>query len=235
MPKGKKREKPQIKRWSAENPVIKAGIFQLLAQDFAKPKSFTKLWKHVKDNKICTKNTLVVYLEKMLETKEIVPVRTKMKVKKIKRQRYNYALPDWKEWAKEKSEYDKRLNTEAKRSRKVVHEMIRLLKSGELNDNEVFTLVYCTLLDFELKQLQGFDLLFKSQNISRFFASSIIQDFFEVPFNLRILFLWACHELCPESSKKAIVTLVNRKRELLDGLAYRDFLKIYGLIGNTSG
>ena len=223
---------PTIRRWKAESPTIKAEIFRLLAQDFAEPKSFTEL----RDKRFCAPNTLFVYLEKMLKREEIVrvPVERKSKGKAI-RARYNYALPDWEKFAKDKKKYDKRLKRAEKGSRKVVDRMIKLLKSGKLGDNEVFTLVYCTLLDFELKQLQGFDLLLKGQRISEIFAPSIIQDFFEVPFNLRIPFLWACYELYPDISKRAIVTLVHSKQKVLDGLAYKDLLEIYGVIKNKSG
>jgi hypothetical protein len=239
MPKGKKRDKPQIKRWKAENPIIKTGIFRILAQDLAKPKTFTELWADLYSNNVLgTKNTLLVYLEKMRERKEIVriPIKRKTKIKEgvERKQRYAYALPDWKEKGK-KEEYDKKLRKEAKRSQMVIHRMIKLLESGILSDHQVWTLVYCTLLDFELKQLEGFDLLLRAEKISGVFAPSILRDFFAVPFNLRIPFLWACFKFYPDVSKNAINTLKIRKKQILDGLSFKEFLEIYNIADKPSG
>ena len=98
-----------------------------------------------------------------------------------------------------------------------------------LTDNEVYALVKSTLLYFEYRQLQGFELLLKNKPISGIIASNIIDDYFYVPYNLRIQLLWACQEKKKEITETAIIDLLNDKRIESYTNSYIEILKKIGI------
>lgn len=203
------KENVKYVKWNARNEVIKNGIKQVLALDFAKAKSFTEIWNYVDQKSICTKITLCVYLEGMLKDGEIRRINQEKKKRKL------YVLADQKLWIRMQEKYEKRMRFDVKRMQRETSKIIKKIESGEITREMIEVYVLFSLTAFEKRQLNGIDLLLKGNQIEAIISPAIVEDFMTTPFNLMAQLIWISYEKYSKETMQAIDLLKKHKEEIL--------------------
>lgn len=203
------KENVKYAKWNPQNKVIKNGIKQVLALDFAKAKSFTEIWNYVHRKSICTKITLCVYLEDMVKSGEIERIKQEKKKRKL------YVLADQKFWIQMQEKYEKRMRFDIKRMQKETNKIIKKIESGKITREMIKGYVLFSLTAFEKRRLNGIDLLLQGKQIEAIISPAIVEDFMTTPFNLMVQLIWTSYEKYPKETMQAIDVLKKRKEEIL--------------------
>jgi len=187
----------------------------------------------MKQNKVCSKITVWVYLEGLEKEVGLIKKFGKEELeeecKKDDRYAYVYALLDWKKHREFQKKYEKTMVSNVKKLQKEVDKTIKGIEKGVLTEKEVYDYVFCMLTDFEARQFQGFDLLLVGKPIAPFVAPSLIEDFIRIPYNLETQLLWVCFDKYPEATREAIDLLKKNKKRILQTKEYRDILSKLGI------
>jgi hypothetical protein len=202
--------------------------------DYASPKHFSRIWEYLKRNRICAKNAFWVYLDGLVEKGLVIKVKAERKTKlkhgeKPRKDRFLYALADWKKHHEFQRKYEEVMRADLKRIQKAVDKMVAGIEKGLLEEDEITDFVIGMLTDFEYRQLLGFDVLLRSKGASAFVAPSLIEDFIVIPYNLRIQLLWLCNEKYPKAIEAAVRELVKRKMVMRDLYKYPEILYKLGI------
>lgn len=198
-----------VRKWKPSNPDIRNSIFQVLAQDFAKPKRASEIWDFIHEKKVCSKITLWVYLEGLKEEGLILKKSEKEK-KKV-----TYALANADHWKELQRKYTKVMKANLKQMRKDTTTLIKRIRKGHEREAAVRGHVLYQLTAVERRQLEGITDIMLAEHKGIFWASPLIEDFIEVPYTLIIELLWECYKKYPEATLEAIGLLAKHKEGIL--------------------
>jgi len=211
-----------MSEWKLVSRYKRSVIKYVLASKFAQPKSFTEIWNVIREDPFSfSKQTLVNYLKGMEKEKEIVTVKVG------ERKRALYALPNWKECHKLFLKYKNIMKYDVKRASEIVE--IAIENIHKLKESEVLDFVFGLMIDLELRQLHGFDILLTLNRNAVLLAPILIKDFISIPYNLRIHLLWKCLENYPKATNEAINLLKKKKMIVLKTREYQNVLSKLGI------
>lgn len=216
------KSKHSFKVWKAENEDFKNGIIRYLADNFAKPKRFTDIWENMKRNDLCnSRNSLILYLEQLDKEGKVTKVS--------KGKRSLYALSNYKNHEYYGRIYEKTMKESISRNNKKISKLITAINNGLFSEDEIYSLVYCSLLDFEFITLDGLITVFNAEPIQAFVASSIVKDYFDIPYNWTLQLIWNCKKKYEKTTKKAIDDLMTAKRDKAKELHFKAILENFDI------
>jgi hypothetical protein len=184
-------------------------VLQYIAYDFAKPKSKSEIFEHVKKMGIKTRVSLDVYLAKLEKENYIKSVISN------NWKRVRYELADKKFWNNFEKKYERKMSGSKKRIFKETEKLIRDIERGKRPKECVLGDALYALTAFEMRQLEGFELLLEGKTIAPFVTPALVEDYLIMPFNLAVQLLWACHIKDKEKTIEAINLLKKYKSETL--------------------
>jgi hypothetical protein len=198
MEPSEKTKEVSYKRWKidsekARKPFIADHIKLFLASDLARPKTFSEIWHYMeeggkKKRKICSKLSLVVYLDGLMERGRVVKVPYAKK-------RFKYALSDWRDF----HELGKKLKGMFTLDGHV-DDFMQDVRKGRLDEVEVYNKLLLYLTNLEVRQFESMTWLIKNVESK--------------PLLIYILFDAIFRELLPQASTLAfLLIMVCRRNE----------------------